>query len=214
MQLMSDLSHPLSAAALGTLDFSLLYDQENNALHCTISKAKVGARAPTVPRPRVLGEGMRSEGQFSPSISCPGVVSVLCGCRAGRGFLPQSSQLPQNVCRGRYLGKEQHKEGGGKREDEGLGGAFKGQEAPRAGEGLLREERAGRPRCPTLDAETTPGRVPLLDSGPETCSQSGCGRPCPSGWHASALCSAMFPSSPHTSLPPGGRCQSRCSPRR
>nr|XP_033778573.1 double C2-like domain-containing protein beta [Geotrypetes seraphini] len=25
---------------LGTLDFSLLYDQENNALHCTISKAK------------------------------------------------------------------------------------------------------------------------------------------------------------------------------
>eukprot|EP00069_Balaena_mysticetus_P000140 bmy_00165T0 len=30
------LLHP----ALGTLDFSLLYDQENNALHCTISKAK------------------------------------------------------------------------------------------------------------------------------------------------------------------------------
>ncbi|XP_012410927.1 double C2-like domain-containing protein beta [Trichechus manatus latirostris] len=28
--------------ALGTLDFSLLYDQENNALHCTISKAKPG----------------------------------------------------------------------------------------------------------------------------------------------------------------------------
>nr|XP_016854471.1 PREDICTED: double C2-like domain-containing protein beta [Anolis carolinensis] len=28
-------------AALGTLDFSLLYDQENNALHCTINKAKV-----------------------------------------------------------------------------------------------------------------------------------------------------------------------------
>ncbi|CAO2644233.1 Double C2-like domain-containing protein beta [Lemmus lemmus] len=27
-------------SALGTLDFSLLYDQENNALHCTISKAK------------------------------------------------------------------------------------------------------------------------------------------------------------------------------
>ncbi|KAL1274560.1 hypothetical protein QQF64_027374, partial [Cirrhinus molitorella] len=25
---------------LGTLDFSLLYDQENNALHCTINKAK------------------------------------------------------------------------------------------------------------------------------------------------------------------------------
>ncbi|XP_015277144.1 PREDICTED: double C2-like domain-containing protein beta [Gekko japonicus] len=27
-------------SALGTLDFSLLYDQENNALHCTINKAK------------------------------------------------------------------------------------------------------------------------------------------------------------------------------
>ncbi|KAK2492207.1 hypothetical protein MC885_004693 [Smutsia gigantea] len=30
----------LGMAALGTLDFSLLHDQENNALHCTISKAK------------------------------------------------------------------------------------------------------------------------------------------------------------------------------
>ncbi|XP_066516233.1 double C2-like domain-containing protein beta isoform X2 [Hoplias malabaricus] len=29
-----------SKATLGTLDFSLLYDQENNALHCTINKAK------------------------------------------------------------------------------------------------------------------------------------------------------------------------------
>nr|XP_008513000.1 PREDICTED: double C2-like domain-containing protein beta [Equus przewalskii] len=33
-------SCPGQAPALGTLDFSLLYDQENNALHCTISKAK------------------------------------------------------------------------------------------------------------------------------------------------------------------------------
>lgn len=33
------------AATLGTLDFSLLYDQENNALHCTINKAKVSRRA-------------------------------------------------------------------------------------------------------------------------------------------------------------------------
>lgn len=49
---------PLSAAALGTLDFSLLYDQENNALHCTISKAKVGPRQP--PRsPGVQGPGWR-----------------------------------------------------------------------------------------------------------------------------------------------------------
>lgn len=31
----------LFTATLGTLDFSLLYDQENNALHCTINKAKV-----------------------------------------------------------------------------------------------------------------------------------------------------------------------------
>ncbi|XP_003846071.4 double C2-like domain-containing protein beta isoform X2 [Pan paniscus] len=31
---------PEAEAALGTLDFSLLYDQENNALHCTITKAK------------------------------------------------------------------------------------------------------------------------------------------------------------------------------
>ncbi|XP_064834993.1 double C2-like domain-containing protein beta isoform X2 [Oncorhynchus masou masou] len=29
-----------SSTTLGTLDFSLLYDQENNALHCTINKAK------------------------------------------------------------------------------------------------------------------------------------------------------------------------------
>ncbi|XP_060768420.1 double C2-like domain-containing protein beta isoform X2 [Neoarius graeffei] len=29
-----------SSSTLGTLDFSLLYDQENNALHCTINKAK------------------------------------------------------------------------------------------------------------------------------------------------------------------------------
>lgn len=34
---------PLTAT-LGTLDFSLLYDQENNALHCTINKAKVSRR--------------------------------------------------------------------------------------------------------------------------------------------------------------------------
>ncbi|XP_051751411.1 double C2-like domain-containing protein beta isoform X3 [Ctenopharyngodon idella] len=34
-----DHSRPLPTT-LGTLDFSLLYDQENNALHCTINKAK------------------------------------------------------------------------------------------------------------------------------------------------------------------------------
>lgn len=44
------ISTPLSSpylpltATLGTLDFSLLYDQENNALHCTINKAKVSRR--------------------------------------------------------------------------------------------------------------------------------------------------------------------------
>ncbi|XP_061902692.1 double C2-like domain-containing protein beta [Entelurus aequoreus] len=31
----------MAEATLGTLDFSLLYDQENNALHCTINKAKL-----------------------------------------------------------------------------------------------------------------------------------------------------------------------------
>ncbi|XP_052447854.1 double C2-like domain-containing protein beta isoform X3 [Carassius gibelio] len=35
----TDHSQPL-LTTLGTLDFSLLYDQENNALHCTINKAK------------------------------------------------------------------------------------------------------------------------------------------------------------------------------
>lgn len=45
---------PSPTAALGTLDFSLLYDQENNALHCTISKAKVGP-APAAAR----GSGSR-----------------------------------------------------------------------------------------------------------------------------------------------------------
>ncbi|XP_045549418.1 double C2-like domain-containing protein beta isoform X4 [Salmo salar] len=35
----TDHSRP-SPTTLGTLDFSLLYDQENNALHCTINKAK------------------------------------------------------------------------------------------------------------------------------------------------------------------------------
>lgn len=29
------------SAYLGTLDFTLLFDQENNCLHCTIHKAKV-----------------------------------------------------------------------------------------------------------------------------------------------------------------------------
>lgn len=43
-------------AALGTLDFSLLYDQENNALHCTISKAKVSP-APTPARASGRGQG-------------------------------------------------------------------------------------------------------------------------------------------------------------
>lgn len=29
-------------ATLGALEFSLLYDQDNSSLHCTIIKAKVG----------------------------------------------------------------------------------------------------------------------------------------------------------------------------
>lgn len=37
---------PLSSSAtLGALEFSLLYDQDNSSLHCTIIKAKVGEGA-------------------------------------------------------------------------------------------------------------------------------------------------------------------------
>ncbi|MBN3308991.1 DOC2B protein, partial [Amia calva] len=39
------------STTLGTLDFSLLYDQENNALHCTINKAKVGDKLVIPPPP-------------------------------------------------------------------------------------------------------------------------------------------------------------------
>lgn len=39
--LMSFVSVLVVSATLGTLEFSLQYDQENNALHCTINKAKV-----------------------------------------------------------------------------------------------------------------------------------------------------------------------------
>jgi hypothetical protein len=61
---------PLPTAALGTLDFSLLYDQENNALHCTISKAKVGS-APASAR----GSGRR-QGPARPSVQTS-LVSLL-----------------------------------------------------------------------------------------------------------------------------------------
>ncbi|KAM7397605.1 hypothetical protein PAMA_005761 [Pampus argenteus] len=37
-------------ATLGTLEFSLLYDQENNALHCTINKAKLNTATHAKPR--------------------------------------------------------------------------------------------------------------------------------------------------------------------
>lgn len=47
------------AAALGTLDFSLLYDQENNALHCTINKAKV--RGADQPRGAIRGRRSPAE---------------------------------------------------------------------------------------------------------------------------------------------------------
>lgn len=57
-------THPPSpAAALGTLDFSLLYDQENNALHCTISKAKVGPAPATA-----QGSGSRCCLSFLPRL--------------------------------------------------------------------------------------------------------------------------------------------------
>lgn len=96
MWLGHDLS-PVSAAALGTLDFSLLYDQENNALHCTISKAKVGPRWPPLALgSRALGggEGLRSEGLSSPLFPVQALWHLPRGCRAGREFLPKSSPLP------------------------------------------------------------------------------------------------------------------------
>ena len=86
-----DLS-PLSAAALGTLDFSLLYDQENNALHCTISKAKVGPRRPPrSPGSRALGagEGLRSEGLSPTLFPVQALWHLHHGC-----ILPKSPQLP------------------------------------------------------------------------------------------------------------------------
>lgn len=45
-ELMSSWYLPLSSSAtLGALEFSLLYDQDNSSLHCTIIKAKVGKGA-------------------------------------------------------------------------------------------------------------------------------------------------------------------------
>lgn len=38
---------PSLSATLGALEFSLLYDQDNSSLHCTLIKAK--ARAPLFP---------------------------------------------------------------------------------------------------------------------------------------------------------------------
>lgn len=73
-------SPPLSIAALGTLDFSLLYDQENNALHCTISKAKVGPRHPLCPGPGPAGGAVPRP---APAISCTGLVVPCC---AGAGW--------------------------------------------------------------------------------------------------------------------------------
>lgn len=112
MQLMSDLSHPLSAAALGTLDFSLLYDQENNALHCTISKAKVGPRAPTVPRPRVLGEGLRWAGQFPPLFPAQAWWCLCCvGAEQGEESCLSHLSCPKMSAEGGIWGKSSTKKG-------------------------------------------------------------------------------------------------------
>lgn len=50
-------SLPLSRpATLGALEFSLLYDQDNSSLHCTMIKAKVGTlREPSWAPLRLLG---------------------------------------------------------------------------------------------------------------------------------------------------------------
>lgn len=51
------------SATLGALEFSLLYDQDNSSLHCTIIKAKVSERPSWGPRgcsgmSRGLGNGL------------------------------------------------------------------------------------------------------------------------------------------------------------
>lgn len=84
---MGDLSPPLSAAALGTLDFSLLYDQENNALHCTISKAKVG---PATARGRP-GGGAEAGGGQPAAVSCPGPGAAVPRRQQGTEGVPTSS---------------------------------------------------------------------------------------------------------------------------
>ena len=52
--LISDSCYSCLTATLGTLDFSLLYDQENNALHCSINKAKVRQSFQSVTKALVL----------------------------------------------------------------------------------------------------------------------------------------------------------------
>ncbi|KAJ8348569.1 hypothetical protein SKAU_G00271580 [Synaphobranchus kaupii] len=59
------------STTLGTLDFSLLYDQENNALHCTINKAKTGParHRSDAPARGLFSEGLQLEGlAASPSL--------------------------------------------------------------------------------------------------------------------------------------------------
>lgn len=142
---MRDPSPPLSAAALGTLDFSLLYDQENNALHCTISKAKVGRRLPVPAGSRRRAE---AEGQSS-SFLTRLVVSCCVGAGQGGSVCLNHLSCPQKPCRGRRLGKKQEQR------EERMGGwrpgpGFQGTEPPQPGRGLLGVGRlplwARRPR--------------------------------------------------------------------
>ncbi|NWQ83582.1 DOC2B protein, partial [Columbina picui] len=94
---------------LGTLDFSLLYDQENNALHCTINKAKGlkpmdhnGLADPYVKLHLLPGASKVRDLFASPSL--PGAASFLLEWDQGASpgeTLPQELLLhsPRAFCR-------------------------------------------------------------------------------------------------------------------
>lgn len=62
------------SATLGALEFSLLYDQDNSSLHCTMIKAKVSERPSWGPRgcsgmSRGLGDGLGDQACLSVTVT-------------------------------------------------------------------------------------------------------------------------------------------------
>lgn len=78
------------SATLGALEFSLLYEQDNSSLHCTIIKAKVGEGAPL----RVLWHFWGTWGGYElPSLS-PVIALSICdndGDDRGQGLAMANS---------------------------------------------------------------------------------------------------------------------------